>query len=93
MNIKFRGGLLGLKRLHGFLEVTAAQVHNGNYAKCAAGKTEKHLQSSENTSKISSDSTGESIESYDVTKKLEEELQKRDALIERSYEENENLFE
>ncbi|GKD03247.1 reverse transcriptase domain-containing protein, partial [Tanacetum coccineum] len=24
---------LGLKRLHGFLEVTAAQVHNGNYAK------------------------------------------------------------
>ncbi|GKE48597.1 hypothetical protein Tco_1479855, partial [Tanacetum coccineum] len=29
--------LLGLKRLHGFLEVTVAQVHNGNYAKCAAG--------------------------------------------------------
>ncbi|GJU01834.1 hypothetical protein Tco_1112172 [Tanacetum coccineum] len=28
MNIKFRGGLLGLKRLHGFLEVTAAQVKN-----------------------------------------------------------------
>ncbi|GKC08960.1 hypothetical protein Tco_1000570 [Tanacetum coccineum] len=25
MNIKFRGGLLGLKKLHGFLEVTAAQ--------------------------------------------------------------------
>ncbi|GKA80804.1 hypothetical protein Tco_0787496, partial [Tanacetum coccineum] len=25
--------LLGLKRLYGFLEVTAAQVHNGNYAK------------------------------------------------------------
>ncbi|GKF58779.1 hypothetical protein Tco_0172316, partial [Tanacetum coccineum] len=25
MNIKFRGGLLGLKRLHGFLEVNAAQ--------------------------------------------------------------------
>ncbi|GJS64390.1 hypothetical protein Tco_0678954 [Tanacetum coccineum] len=25
MNIKFKGGLLGLKRLHGFLEVTAAQ--------------------------------------------------------------------
>ncbi|GJT08491.1 hypothetical protein Tco_0842953 [Tanacetum coccineum] len=25
MNIKFRGGLLGLKRLHGFLEVTTAQ--------------------------------------------------------------------
>ncbi|GJY97404.1 hypothetical protein Tco_0514314 [Tanacetum coccineum] len=33
MNIKFRGGLLGLKRLHGFLEVTTAQIHNGNYAK------------------------------------------------------------
>ncbi|GKA93218.1 hypothetical protein Tco_0815204 [Tanacetum coccineum] len=32
------GSLLGLKRLHGFLEVTAAQVHNGNYAKCAAGE-------------------------------------------------------
>ncbi|GJX94641.1 hypothetical protein Tco_0349227 [Tanacetum coccineum] len=29
--------MLGLKRLHGFLEVTAAQVHNGNYAKCVAG--------------------------------------------------------
>ncbi|GJR86976.1 hypothetical protein Tco_0210987 [Tanacetum coccineum] len=28
MNIKFRGGLLGLKRLHGFLEVTAIQVRN-----------------------------------------------------------------
>ncbi|GJT22862.1 hypothetical protein Tco_0892799 [Tanacetum coccineum] len=26
--------MLGLKRLHGFLEVTAAQVHNGNYTKC-----------------------------------------------------------
>ncbi|GJS50853.1 hypothetical protein Tco_0624215 [Tanacetum coccineum] len=38
MNIKFRGGLLGLKRLYGFLEVTTAQVHNGNYAKCAAGE-------------------------------------------------------
>ncbi|GJZ20698.1 hypothetical protein Tco_0557288 [Tanacetum coccineum] len=25
MNIKFRGGLLGHERLHGFLEVTAAQ--------------------------------------------------------------------
>ncbi|GJS51217.1 hypothetical protein Tco_0624579 [Tanacetum coccineum] len=25
--------MLGLKRLHGFLEVTTAQVHNGNYAK------------------------------------------------------------
>ncbi|GJV20475.1 hypothetical protein Tco_1369495 [Tanacetum coccineum] len=28
MNIKFRGGLLGLKRLHGFLEVTAAQIQD-----------------------------------------------------------------
>ncbi|GJZ33434.1 hypothetical protein Tco_0578870 [Tanacetum coccineum] len=37
MNIKFRGGLLGLKRLHGFLEVTTAQVHNGNYAKWWSG--------------------------------------------------------
>ncbi|GKF84994.1 hypothetical protein Tco_0249892, partial [Tanacetum coccineum] len=25
MNIKFRGGLLGLQRLQGFLEVTTAQ--------------------------------------------------------------------
>lgn len=41
------------------------------------------LQSSENKStKISSESTGEGIESAAVTKKLEEELQKRDALIE-----------
>ncbi|GJV59591.1 putative ribonuclease H-like domain-containing protein [Tanacetum coccineum] len=30
--------VLGVKRLHGFLEVTTAQVHNGNYAKCAAGE-------------------------------------------------------
>ncbi|GJW07524.1 hypothetical protein Tco_1569947 [Tanacetum coccineum] len=29
--------LLGLKRLHGVLEVTAALVYNGNYAKCAVG--------------------------------------------------------
>ncbi|GJZ09357.1 hypothetical protein Tco_0543640 [Tanacetum coccineum] len=28
INIKFRGGFLGLKRLHGFLDVTAAQVRN-----------------------------------------------------------------
>ncbi|GJU79937.1 hypothetical protein Tco_1282302 [Tanacetum coccineum] len=39
MNIKFRGGLLGLKRLHRFLEVTAALVHNGNYAKWKHFKT------------------------------------------------------
>ncbi|GJT25580.1 hypothetical protein Tco_0895517 [Tanacetum coccineum] len=38
MNIKFKGGLLGLKRLQGFLEVTTAQVHNGNYAKYAVGE-------------------------------------------------------
>ncbi|PWA79783.1 kinesin like protein for actin based chloroplast movement 2 [Artemisia annua] len=50
-------------------------------------------QSSENTSKISSDLAGESTESAAVTKKLEEELQKRDALIERLHEENEKLFE
>ncbi|KVI03211.1 kinesin-like protein KIN-14B [Cynara cardunculus var. scolymus] len=51
------------------------------------------LQSSENQSKISSDSTGEGTESATVTKKLEEELLKRDALIERLHEENEKLFE
>lgn len=51
------------------------------------------LQSSENKPKISSDSTGEGIESAAVTKKLEEELLKRDALIERLHEENEKLFE
>ncbi|KAK1423187.1 hypothetical protein QVD17_18482 [Tagetes erecta] len=50
------------------------------------------LQSSENKSKTSSDST-EGIESAAVTKKLEEELLKRDALIERLHEENEKLFE
>ncbi|KAL8143465.1 hypothetical protein V2J09_016497 [Rumex salicifolius] len=36
---------------------------------------------------------GESIDSSVVTKKLEEELQKRDALIERLHEENEKLFD
>ncbi|CAH1413938.1 unnamed protein product [Lactuca virosa] len=46
-------------------------------------------------SKTSSDSnsTKEDIESTSVSKKLEEELQKRDALIERLHEENEKLFE
>ncbi|GJR95417.1 hypothetical protein Tco_0267591 [Tanacetum coccineum] len=38
VTIKDLSGLLGLKRLHGFLEVTAAQVHNRNYAKYAAGE-------------------------------------------------------
>nr|XP_043638711.1 kinesin-like protein KIN-14B isoform X2 [Erigeron canadensis] len=51
------------------------------------------LQSGENNSKVSSDATGEGIESIAVTKKLEEELLKRDALIERLHEENEKLFE
>nr|WDD38956.1 kinesin-like protein KIN-14 [Fagopyrum tataricum]WDD38957.1 kinesin-like protein KIN-14 transcript variant 2 [Fagopyrum tataricum] len=36
---------------------------------------------------------GESVDSSAVTKKLEEELQKRDALIERLHEENEKLFD
>ncbi|KAM7262173.1 hypothetical protein ACFE04_021250 [Oxalis oulophora] len=40
-----------------------------------------------------SNSTGESLDSLAVTKKLEEELKKRDALIERLHEENEKLFE
>lgn len=43
------------------------------------------LQSSENKSQISSDLTGEGIASAAVTKKLEEELLKRDALIEVCY--------
>ncbi|GKA09522.1 putative ribonuclease H-like domain-containing protein [Tanacetum coccineum] len=42
MNIKFRGGLLGLKRLHGFLEVTTAHVHNGNYAKGPRNQESRH---------------------------------------------------
>ncbi|GKA71377.1 ribonuclease H-like domain-containing protein [Tanacetum coccineum] len=50
MNIKFRGGLLGLKRLHGFLEVTAAQVHNGNYAKAPRSK-EDQFRNQDNTRK------------------------------------------
>uniref|UniRef100_A0A164XMW8 Kinesin motor domain-containing protein n=1 Tax=Daucus carota subsp. sativus TaxID=79200 RepID=A0A164XMW8_DAUCS len=40
-----------------------------------------------------SDQTGEDMDSLSVTKKLEEELLKRDALIERLHEENEKLFE
>ncbi|KAL8127516.1 hypothetical protein AgCh_014432 [Apium graveolens] len=40
-----------------------------------------------------SDQTGEDMDSVSVTKKLEEELLKRDALIERLHEENEKLFE
>ncbi|KAL4569269.1 hypothetical protein LXL04_024905 [Taraxacum kok-saghyz] len=49
--------------------------------------------STDNKSGTSSDSTKEDMESTTVTKKLEEELQKRDALIERLHEENEKLFE
>ncbi|KDP29758.1 hypothetical protein JCGZ_18693 [Jatropha curcas] len=40
-----------------------------------------------------SKATGDSIDSSIVTKKLEEELKKRDALIERLHEENEKLFD
>ncbi|KAI3717567.1 hypothetical protein L1987_69269 [Smallanthus sonchifolius] len=50
------------------------------------------LQSSENKPKISSDLI-EGMEPSAVTKKLEDELLKRDALIERLHEENEKLFE
>ncbi|KAA8530763.1 hypothetical protein F0562_005469 [Nyssa sinensis] len=61
------------------------------------------LRSSEGRSAISSESrpvaqsiskaTGDSMDSAAVTKKLEEELLKRDALIERLHEENEKLFD
>ncbi|XP_071702854.1 kinesin-like protein KIN-14B [Rutidosis leptorrhynchoides] len=51
------------------------------------------VQFSENKSQISTDSAVEGIASAAVTKKLEEELLKRDALIERLHEENEKLFE
>ncbi|KAL6225087.1 hypothetical protein ACLB2K_003939 [Fragaria x ananassa] len=40
-----------------------------------------------------SKATGDDMESLPVTKKLEEELKKRDALIERLHEENEKLFD
>ncbi|GJZ83127.1 putative ribonuclease H-like domain-containing protein [Tanacetum coccineum] len=36
--------MLGLKRLHGFLEVTTAHVHNGNYAKCTHKQHRKWYQ-------------------------------------------------
>ncbi|KAM6577623.1 hypothetical protein CsatB_029460 [Cannabis sativa] len=51
--------------------------------------------SSESGTRASSISkeTGESVDSSTVTRKLEEELKKRDALIERLHEENEKLFD
>ncbi|KAI4325682.1 hypothetical protein MLD38_031060 [Melastoma candidum] len=61
------------------------------------------LQSSQTQSKNTSESSvgvqsspkpsGDSMDSSIVTKKLEEELKKRDALIERLHEENEKLFD
>ncbi|KAF3439212.1 hypothetical protein FNV43_RR17487 [Rhamnella rubrinervis] len=55
------------------------------------------LHSSEVKSTFSSESepwaAGERMDSSTVTKKLEEELKKRDALIERLHEENEKLFD
>ncbi|GJS85353.1 hypothetical protein Tco_0751894 [Tanacetum coccineum] len=62
MNIKFRGGLLGLKRLHGFLEVTAAQVHNGNYAKwfpqdVSIANLRKHIECLKDKNRIEKDAT------------------------------------
>ncbi|GJU01571.1 hypothetical protein Tco_1111909 [Tanacetum coccineum] len=46
--------MLGLKRLHGFLEVTTAQVHNGNYTKCAAGER-LHCLKTVNVKRIKTD--------------------------------------
>nr|XP_048334782.1 kinesin-like protein KIN-14B isoform X2 [Ziziphus jujuba var. spinosa] len=55
------------------------------------------LRSSEVRPTLSSESgpgtTGDGMDSSTVTKKLEEELKKRDALIERLHEENEKLFD
>ncbi|XP_054808592.1 kinesin-like protein KIN-14B isoform X2 [Prosopis cineraria] len=48
---------------------------------------------SEPNSGVLSNSRGDKMDSSAVTKKLEEELKKRDALIERLHEENEKLFD
>ncbi|GJY33671.1 hypothetical protein Tco_0418140 [Tanacetum coccineum] len=43
MNIKFRGGLLGLKRLHGFLEVTTAQSEMRHLEGCDTMAYKQHF--------------------------------------------------
>ncbi|KAL3838647.1 hypothetical protein ACJIZ3_023238 [Penstemon smallii] len=48
---------------------------------------------SHSAEQTSNKATGDSVDSAAVTKKLEEELKKRDALIERLHEENEKLFD
>ncbi|KAE9614469.1 putative minus-end-directed kinesin ATPase [Lupinus albus] len=47
----------------------------------------------DSTTQSNSSQTGDVVDTSAVTKKLEEELKKRDALIERLHEENEKLFE
>ncbi|OIW14324.1 hypothetical protein TanjilG_21464, partial [Lupinus angustifolius] len=47
----------------------------------------------DSTTLSNSSQTGDGVDTSAVTKKLEEELKKRDALIERLHEENEKLFE
>ncbi|KAJ4714545.1 Kinesin-like protein [Melia azedarach] len=56
---------------------------------------ESQLNEALHSSKVRSGSepTGDGMDSSAVTKKLEEELKKRDALIERLHEENEKLFD
>ncbi|GKA06866.1 putative ribonuclease H-like domain-containing protein [Tanacetum coccineum] len=48
MNIMFRGGLLGLKRLHGFLEVTAAQENGITVTKMSTPATIKEKTNKKN---------------------------------------------
>ncbi|XP_076939430.1 kinesin-like protein KIN-14A [Bidens hawaiensis] len=69
-----------------------SQQHDSIVETLQAKLKAMEAQLNENKSKVSSEST-EGIESAAVTKKLEEELLKRDALIERLHEENEKLFE
>ncbi|KAL2344412.1 hypothetical protein Fmac_005697 [Flemingia macrophylla] len=55
--------------------------------------SESRTTDSESAILSNSRSTGDGVDSSAVTKKLEEELKKRDALIERLHEENEKLFD
>jgi hypothetical protein len=61
--------------------------------KTVEGQLSEALSSTAPVSQSSPNSTSDNMDSVAVTKKLEDELKKRDALIEKLHEENEKLFD
>ncbi|XP_039144948.1 kinesin-like protein KIN-14L isoform X1 [Dioscorea cayenensis subsp. rotundata] len=79
-----------IKSLQDKLKVMEAQLDEVRHS----NDSQSALQSESGSLGVSAPkATGDSVNSSDVTRKLEEELAKRDALIERLHEENEKLFD